>query len=45
MTRLEEAVIKAAREMSRGARVELYERLMIDRNDVDQTGVDQAWQT
>ena len=43
MTKLEEAVILAARSMTRDARVTLYELLMIDLDDAEQKEVDEAW--
>ena len=43
MTRLEEAVAKAASELSREARVELAHRLLADLNDDEQRAIDAAW--
>jgi hypothetical protein len=43
MTKLEEATIAAALTMSRDAKVELLDRLMIDLNDDEQKAIDPAW--
>ena len=42
MTKLEEAIAQAAREMSRDARVELCHQLMHDLDDVEQKAIE-AW--
>ena len=43
MTKLEEAITIAAREMSRDARVELCHLLMHDLDDTEQKAIDDAW--
>ncbi len=43
MTKIEEAITMAAREMSRDARVELCHMLMHDLDDAEQKEIDDAW--
>jgi hypothetical protein len=43
MTKLEQAVAKAAGEMSREARAELAHRLLADLSDEEQKSIDAAW--
>jgi putative addiction module component (TIGR02574 family) len=43
MTKLEEAITQAAREMSRNARVELCHLLMHDLDDAEQKEIDDSW--
>ena len=43
MNKLEQAIAKAATEMSREARAELAHRLVADLNDQEQKAIDAAW--
>ncbi|HEX3356071.1 MAG TPA: addiction module protein [Tepidisphaeraceae bacterium] len=43
MTKLEEAISQAAREMSRDARAELCHLLMQDLDDAEQKAIDDSW--